>query len=233
MYTCSSAPVVSEENGTSADKASLLLKDAIVTGELAQGSKLSEVELAKSYGISRGPLREAIRRLEGMGLVTRIPNAGARVVNLNTRRVEEIYQIREALEGMACRLACENVDDADVLGLQALLDKHEAEIEKIQGHAYVQGEGNFDFHYRLICYSGNQSLVRLLCGDLYQLLRMCRYRTGQTGHRPEVALQEHRLILKAVSQRDGELAELLMRRHISGAQQAMNTLLEQTLEQTQ
>jgi len=93
------------ENSTIPDRIFSLIKEAIVEGEMAAGSKISEPELARAYGISRGPLREAIGRLEACGLVVRRPNVGARVVTLSNRQLIEIFHVREALEGMSARLA--------------------------------------------------------------------------------------------------------------------------------
>ncbi|MFN3786234.1 MAG: GntR family transcriptional regulator, partial [Thiothrix sp.] len=95
--------------GTLADVASTKLTQAIITGELLQGQKLNEAELAERYGIGRGPLREALRQLEGMRLVKRIPHAGARVVELDKEMMADLYAVREALEGMACRMAAQRM----------------------------------------------------------------------------------------------------------------------------
>ncbi|MCB1638438.1 MAG: GntR family transcriptional regulator [Thiothrix sp.] len=207
----------SEEEKTLSDRASTRLTHAIITGELAQGQKLSEAELATRFGISRGPLREAIRRLEGMRLVKRIPHAGARVVTLNKTMMAELYRVREALEGMACRLAAEQMSSTEVASLFELLAEHESQIEAAEGREYLQSEGDFDFHYHIALGSRNQMLIDLLAGDMYQLLRMCRYKTGTMHKRPQLALNQHRQITEAIANRDGDLAELLMRRHISGA----------------
>src|SRR5690606_30250495 len=99
-------PVAAEgEADTLSDHVFRKIQAAIVKGEIAPGSKMSEPELARTYGISRGPLREAIHRLEGQRLLVRVPHVGARVVSLSQQELCELYQIRESLEGMACRLA--------------------------------------------------------------------------------------------------------------------------------
>lgn len=201
------------------------LKDAIIAGELEQGSKITEDGLAKKYGISRGPLREAIRRLEAIRLLVRIPHAGMRVVTLTTEIMEEIYTVREALEGMSARLAAQRMSDEDITSLSELLDKHQDSIDKSQGKQYFQSEGNLDFHYRIAQASNNQWLIDLLGSELYQLLRMGRQRSGQTPSRPLKAIQEHRRIVEAIEMRDAELAELLMRRHISGSWKIVKSLL--------
>ena len=215
-----------DEERTLADKASIRLTQAIVTGELAQGQKLSEADLATRFGISRGPLREAIRELEGMRLVTRIPHAGARVVTLDKPMLADLYRVREALEGMACRMAAQTMSQAELDALFALLDRHEEAINAAAGLAYFQSEGDFDFHFKIALGSRNQMLIDLLVGELYQLLRMCRYRTSHLAQRTRPALQQHRQIAEAIAERDGDLAELLMRRHISGAWKSISQIME-------
>lgn len=203
---------------TIADWLSDELITSIVRGDIPSGSKISEPDLARTYKVSRGPLREAIRRLEGLHLVARIPHVGARVVTLHSRQLMEIYQVREALEGMAARMACRNMTDAEIVELKGLLDEHERSIEQSEGREYFQHEGDFDFHYRIIQGSQNQRLIELLCSELYHLIRMYRFRSSQILSRPHTALAEHRHICAAIEQRDEELTEMLMRRHISTAQ---------------
>ncbi|MBC3954170.1 MULTISPECIES: GntR family transcriptional regulator [Pseudomonas] len=193
------------------------IQAAIVKGEIAPGSKISEPELARTYGISRGPLREAIHRLEGQRLVVRIPHVGARVVSLSHAEMIELYEIRESLEGMACRLAAERMTTEQIDELRQVLDTHERDAAFQAGVGYYQQEGDFDFHYRIIQGSGNRTLSQMLCGELYQLVRMYRIQFSTTPNRPRQAFAEHHRILDAIAERDGELAELLMRRHIGAS----------------
>lgn len=218
------------ETKTLSEKVFNELKEAIITGDLEQGSKITEDGLAKQYGISRGPLREAIRRLEAIRLLVRIPHAGMRVVTLTSAIMEEIYTVREALEGMSARLAAERMSDEDIKSLSTLLDRHQYSIDKSKGKEYFQQEGDLDFHYRIAKASNNQWLIDLLGSELYQLLRMCRQRSGQTPARPLKAILEHRRIVEAIQMRDPELAELLMRRHISGAWKVVKALLDEEAE---
>jgi len=211
---------------TLSDKVFNDLKEAIIKGELPQGSKITEDEIAKQYGISRGPLREAIRRLEGLRLLIRKPHAGTRVVTLTHSMMEEIYTVREALEGMSARLAATRMSDEEVGELHQLLEKHESTIDQSQGKEYFQREGDLDFHFRIAQASNNQWLIDLLSSELYQLLRMCRHRSSQTPERPIKALAEHKQITEAIANRDPELAEILMRRHISGAWKIVKEILE-------
>lgn len=210
---------------TLADRVCNQLKDDIITGRLAQGSKIVEEDLAREHGVSRGPLREAIRRLEAMHLVVRIPHAGARVVTLSEKMMADVYKVREALEGMSARLAAELMSPEEIDSLWALLEQHEQSIDKTDGKVYFQREGDVDFHIRIASASNNRLLVSSLSSELYQLIRMCRYRSAKAPSRPSTALSEHRHIVDAISRRDGELAEILMRRHISGAWHIVKEML--------
>ncbi|MEM7083863.1 MAG: GntR family transcriptional regulator [Pseudomonadota bacterium] len=193
------------------------LQHAIVEGELAPGQKLREAELAMRFGTSRGPIRDVLRRLESQRLVTTTPNAGARVVSLSEHQLIELYQVREALEGMTCRLAAQNMSDAQVDQLGALLTTHEKEIERHEGREYFRQEGDLDFHFQIAAGCGNALLTTALCQDHYPLMRLYRRKFSAHRGRPRRALVEHQRIFAAIQERDGELAEILMRRHISAA----------------
>lgn len=191
------------------------LVEAIISGELAPGAKLSEPELARRYDVSRGPLREAILRLEGMGLVTRRPNVGARVITLTVEDVRATFAVREALEGMAARLACENAAPEELSGLEALMTAHEREMAGSAEKHYARQEGHYDFHSRILGASHNPQLAVLLGQDLYPKMRMYRQQTSDHRVDPRQALREHQAITDALCNREPDLAELLMRRHIS------------------
>lgn len=202
---------------TLADRVFSEIQNAIVKGELKPGSKMSEAELAARYGVSRGPLREALRRLEGRKLLTRIPHVGVRVISLSFEELIQIYQVREAMEGMAARLAALNMSAEEVQGLRALLADHEKQAELQEGRAYFQEEGDFDFHYRIVQGSRNEVLTQMLCGELYHRVRLYRYQFSVTEGRPQKAFSDHLRIIEAIESRDAEMAEILMRRHISSA----------------
>lgn len=199
---------------TVADRVFDQLRRAIVEGEIPAGSKLSEPALAERFAVSRGPLREAMRRLESTHLLERRANVGARVVALTRERLMKLYEVREALEGMAARLAAERMSATDIAALQAMLEQHRGEVARECWQAYFQQEGDPDFHYRIAVGSGNQRLIRILCDDLYHLARMYRCQFGMKSDRARDALKEHALVVEAISERDGELAEWLMRRHV-------------------
>ena len=202
---------------TTSDKVFEQLQQAIVEGKLAAGSKISEPELAKHYHISRSTLREALNRLETCHLVERKANVGSRVVDCTIEGLLELYITREALEGMACRQAAENMTDLEIVHMQDILASHANEKALQDGIAYYQDEGDVDFHYKVILGSHNQQLINLICGQLYHLVRMYRYQFGMHSSRATRAFTEHSNIIQAISDRDGELAELLMRRHIAAS----------------
>ena len=116
-------PSIARQAITAADRVLLDIQQAIVDGTIPAGSKISEPELARRFDISRAPLREALARLERCHLIERTPNAGARVVTLTPQGLAALYQIREELEGLACRLAAEQMPEAEIQELAALLDQ--------------------------------------------------------------------------------------------------------------
>lgn len=206
---------MSDLRHTRATSVSDELVDAIISGELPPGAKLSEPELARRYDVSRGPLREAILRLEGMGLVTRQPNVGARVITLSVEDVRATFAVREALEGMAARLACANASPDELSALVALMTAHEQEMAGSSDRHYARQEGNYDFHSLILRASHNPQLAALLGKDLYPKIRMYRQQTSDHRGDPRQALREHQAITDALCNREPDLAELLMRRHIS------------------
>jgi DNA-binding GntR family transcriptional regulator len=202
---------------TRADEAFDCLQTAIVKGDLTPGEKIGEVELCSRFHLTRGPLREALGRLESRGLLVRRPHAGVKVVSVSADELLELYRIRELMEGLAARQAAERMTDAEIAALRATLDTHETMIEQAQGQAYYQAEGDYDFHHRIATGSRNTKLTQMLLGDLYYMVRMYRYRLSTSAGRPHMALGEHRNIVDAIASRDGELAEFLMKRHIHAA----------------
>lgn len=197
-----------------ADRLFSTLRAEIVEGRIAAGSKISEPELARRFNASRGSLREALMRLESLGLLERRVNVGARVVDLTERGLLELYDLREALEGMACRLAAQHRTAEDLGALREMLARHEQQAELQAGTAYFQPEGDFDFHFRIVQASNNDLLIDTLCNRLYYRVRMYRYQLGMPSPRAQRAFREHSHIIDAIEAGDGELAEILMRRHI-------------------
>ena len=187
----------------------------IYDGRLAAGALLNEAALADEYRTSRGPVREAIRRLQGYKLVTREPYQRARVVELTPDFVRQLFEMRMALEGMACNLAAQRIsqDELDRIGHEL----EEYRVRAVLPHAKGASEKVFDFHESIARACGNERIAESLCGDLYHLLRIYRKRSGAVPERRGQAYQEHWQILRALKARDGQLAESLMRAHIGRA----------------
>lgn len=193
------------------------LEAAIISGQLEPGSRISEQALAASLGVSRGPLREAIRRLEGRKLLERTPNIGVRVASLSLKDLNEILQVREALECLACSLAATNMSDTEIAALKKMLDDHENQKSVQENKGYYQETKNLDFHFRIVNGSGNDRLAHMLAGDLHYMLRVYRYRSGAQPGRAAEVLQEHRAIVAALETRDPKAAEDAMRDHLCRA----------------
>lgn len=213
---------LSAEDNTLSGRTTIALREAIVRGEIKAGEKLNEPKLAEQYKVSRGPLREAIRRLVSMGLVQHKPHVGATVIPLDLPRIVELYEVREALEGMAAGLAAQRMSRAEIEELKKLLQLHRQHYDNHAGE-YMQAEGDFDFHYQIIKGSGNELLTQQLCNELYHLIRMFRFQTSRFKARSNRALVEHEQLIYAIENRDSSLAEMLMRRHISRAKESIKT----------
>lgn len=212
---------------TASDRVLVQIRTAIVEGEIPAGTKISEPELARRYDLSRAPLREALARLERCHLIERTPNAGARVVKLSIEGLRSLYQLREELEGLACRLAAEHMTEQDIVEVRALLDQHLSTQRVREGESYYQEAGDVDFHYRVIQGSKNPYLINILSDELYFLVRMYRVQLGMNGPRVSRAFDEHKAIINAIANRDGELADLLMRRHIAASRRNIEQQLIQ------
>jgi len=212
---------------TTADKVFEQMLHDIVEGNIQAGSKISEPELAKKFQISRSTLREALNRLEKCHLIERKANVGSRVVECSISGLLEIYIVREALEGMACRQAAQNMTDIEISEMRAMLKQHATAKALRDGIAYYQEEGDLDFHYKVILGSHNQQLINILCGQLYHLVRMYRCQFGMNSPRATKAFDEHSRVIEAIADRDGELAEMLMRRHIAASRKNIENKIAQ------
>lgn len=215
---------IAHDDTTLSGQTTIALREAIIKGDIAPGEKLNEPKLAEQFQVSRGPLREAIRRLVAMRLVKHVPHVGATVVTLELDSILELYEVREALEGKAAALAAQNMSQLEISKLRALLELHRQHSEKNAGE-YMQTEGDFDFHYQIIKGSGNQLLTDQLCDELYHLIRMFRFQTSRFKSRSNRALIEHEQLIYAIEQRDPQLAEMLMRKHITRAKSSIEDAL--------
>lgn len=193
------------------------LRQMIVEGEIPHSSKISEPDLAGKFAVSRSTLRDALARLKSIGLLHSQPNVGYSVISLSRSHLIEVFHVREALEGMACKLAAENITQEQLRNLQSLLNDHGTNDALKSGEAYIQEETDRDFHFLIVQASHNPMLIDMLCEKLYFLVRMYRYQFGMVSVRAKKALFEHQHIAQALEAGDGEFAEILMRRHIAHA----------------
>jgi DNA-binding GntR family transcriptional regulator len=207
------------------------LEQAIISGKLEPGAKLSEQGLATSLGVSRGPLREAIRRLEGRKLLERTPNIGVRVARLSLKDLRDILEAREALEGMAARLAATRMSDTEIAGLEKLLASHGKQKSVVEGKGYYQDSKDVDFHVRIVNGSGNERLAQMLTGDLYYLLKVYRYRSSTKPGRAKQALAEHKALVAALKKRDPDAAEAAMRTHLRNARRYVEEQMAEAEDQ--
>ena len=195
-----------------ADMAFERLVEAITSGEYAPGEKLSEVELASKLGISRVPLRQALGRLEGK-LVVRTPRLGVRVIEMSRSALEQLYFVREALEGMAARLAAEKATAGEVETLSKLLELEQTSYGANAHKAHLASEDD-DFHYKIAKSARCRQLETMLLETVYYQLRIHRARARIEPERAKTAMAEHRDIAAAIRARDPDEAERAMRHHI-------------------
>ncbi|QIE45006.1 GntR family transcriptional regulator [Pseudohalocynthiibacter aestuariivivens] len=188
--------------------------DLLVSGEIPLGGIVNEAALAERFSVSRGPVREAVKQFQGRGLVIKEPYLKARVVELSVSDMVEIFQLREAVEGMSVRLATQNMTEAALDALLADFSQPRPDTAEV-----------LDVHVRIAEGSGNKRIRALLCDELYYLLRLYRARSGDMPGRRENAHAEHWQILRAMKTRDADLAESLMRAHILRATHSLQELL--------
>lgn len=187
------------------------LLDDIRHGALLPGSRLRETELADRLGISRTPVREAIRQLEADGLVVHLPRQGASIRSLDHAEVVELYEMRAVLEGTAARLAARAANDIELAELVAL----NGELAKTPAGAQAR-EVNRQFHRMLLDAARNRFLVKSMSA-LQKTLLILGPTTLAEPSRAVAAVEEHGAVLSALQARDGGAAETAMRAHVDAA----------------
>jgi len=187
------------------------LRDLIVQGELAPGTKLNERVLAEKLGTSRTPLREAIKFLASEGLVELLPNRGAVVAALNPEKMQEVFVVLGTLEALAGDLACRNATEEDIAEIRALhyhMLAHHARGELASYFRYNQ-----QIHIKLMECAGNATLAQIYRG-LNAHMRRARYMANLSRERWDNAVKEHEEILDALVKRDGARLQRLLRDHL-------------------
>lgn len=203
--------------------------EAIVRGDIEPGQRLREAQIAKEMGISRGVLREAMQRLEARKLVIRTPNIGVQVISLSEADLQELYDVREALEGMAARLAAINMLDSEIGLLTKVIEKHASTESVKKGKNYFQGDDE-DFHSLIAQGSKNQRLIHALGDEIHHQLRLYRYRSSARPGRTKEALEEHRAVVAAIANRDPDAAEAAMRHHLANARAHRSLHVQESAE---
>jgi DNA-binding GntR family transcriptional regulator len=206
------------------DEAYQRIKTLILSDRLSGGDMLDMDWLASALGISRTPLREALLMLEQEGLIETIPYKGTFVVDVSKKDVEEIYQVREALESLAVRLATPVIPDEELKGMQALFASIRADVERGDFERYVQS--HTQFHDLIIRHCSNTVLQQIL-GTLTDRIYPVRvFSRNRAGYHMRRSFQDHCLILDAIAERDGTRAERLMAEHIRTAGERMADLIQ-------
>lgn len=197
-----------------ADLATDHIRELIGSGALGPGDRVNEVDIAEQLGVSRAPVREAIRRLASSGLVLSEPNMGARVVRIDFPHIRSLYEIREAVEAMGAGLAATRMDKAERSALVEMLDAHERSMQGTESSTYPSGPSDWDFHLAILKGSRNDVAWRICGQDFRELLTLLRARHGRQRGRGGRALLEHRWIAEAICAGNADLAQLLMAQHI-------------------
>jgi DNA-binding GntR family transcriptional regulator len=187
------------------------LKRIILEHQIPQGGKLNEGELASALGISRTPVREAINRLEKEGLVEIFPQRGAFVVQFSEKDINELFLIRENLEGLAAYLAAEKMTGNDLVKLESCIQGFEEPYSKKDIQRYARED--FRFHQMIVMVSDARRLINLI-STLHDHIRIFRLTTKGLSSRMSTSLAEHQSLIEALRIRDAEEAERQMRQHI-------------------
>ena len=185
--------------------------DAIDAGAYPPGARLLETELADRFGVSRTPVREALRRLESQGVVTHEARKGAVVASLDYNQLGELYAVREVREGLAARLAARHASRAEVQLLRDMIDADRKETEPGK-----LAQANKRFHRQLHLASHNRVLSRTL-DPVRRSLALLSGTTFSDKSRPKQSNDEHASIVDAIEARDEDEAEAAARAHIASA----------------
>ena len=187
------------------------LRKAILMGELEPGERLMETQLGEKLGVSRTPIREAIRKLELEGLVVMVPRKGAQVAQFTKKDIEDVLEVRAALEALAARLACKHMDDRAFLKLQLAIAEYEYAAK--ENNIEVMIEKDVEFHETIFQATNNDKLIQLFHNMREQIHR---YRIAYLKNAEDstMVLREHLALLEALKNKDSETAADLATNHI-------------------
>jgi len=208
-------PIVSKTKNVAVYKK---LRQAIIKGKLKPGQKLVMADLAKAFGLSETPVREAIRRLESDGYVQFTPHTGAIVTKVDEGELVEVYLIRIALEALATRLASPHITDKDI---DFLNKKNQAIEAAIQQKKFENiGSINKDFHLRIYKAAPFPRLYKMIC-DLWDTFERWPSVFAYVPERAVASVEEHKRIIQALKRGDTDLADQLMKEQKERAMEAI------------
>lgn len=193
------------------------IRNAIFDGKVKQGDRLIENHIAESMGVSRTPVREALRQLEIEGLAINVPRKGTLVKGISKEDAIEIYDIREVLEGLVARLACLHITRIEIRRLNEIIDVMQSSINNDDEIEYNKVHN--EYNEILLNASKNKRLVERL-ENIYEYLKSLRKISLLTKERRQEALKEHKDIVKAIEIGDEEIAEKVARVHVYNAKAA-------------
>ena len=192
------------------------LRTAILEGNIKAGQRLMEVQLAEQLGVSRTPIREAIRKLELEGLVVMLPRKGAYVANMSFKDLIDVLEIRASLEGLAASLAAERRNDEDIIDLEKLAKEFETCVRETNIEGVLKTD--IDFHEKIFMMANNKKLYQLIT-SLWEQVHRFRV-TYVSDYDASLSLvEEHNKILQAIKDGDSELAKKYATEHIELAEQ--------------
>ncbi|TCK92871.1 GntR family transcriptional regulator [Natranaerovirga hydrolytica] len=187
------------------------LREDILVGKYKENESLKETIISNELGVSRTPVREAIRQLELEGLVNIIPNKGAIVTGINEKDIKDIYAIRSLLEGLCARWAVDHFTEKKIEQIEEIIYLSEFHIRK--GHFEHVYELDNKFHEALYDASNSKTLKHLL-SDFHYYVQKVRKESLSTNKRALKSIEEHKAILEAIKNKDGDKAEYLANLHI-------------------
>lgn len=200
------------------------LREAILKGELKPGERLMELQLASKLGVSRTPIREAIRMLEQEGLAVTIPRKGAEVAKMTEKDMEDVLEIREALDELAAKIACDRITEEQLGRLNEI--KEEFEDSTRTNEVKRIAEADVGFHDVIYDATGNQKLVNMLNNLREQIYRYrVEYLKDEKNY--PVLIKEHEDIVKALSARDKEEVVKAMHVHIANQAAAVKEIIRE------
>lgn len=201
------------------------LRDAIINQTLEPGERLMEIQMAEEMGVSRTPVREAIRKLELEGLVIMVPRKGAYVAGISVKDIHEVFEVRASLEGLAASLAAQRVTPEELDEMEKNLFMETGEEDADENNLRSIVEIDTSFHDLLYKAAKNEKLFQMVNNLQEQLQRFRSASLARPG-RSRTALDEHRKILEAIAMGDSKLAQKLAMEHIESAETAMMASIE-------